>query len=217
MDEATLPPPVQHVYIVDDDAGVREELADALDLRGFIVRGFADGRQFLDAHGELDPGCVVLDLNMPGMDGMEVQDALKAMSSLHKIVMLTGVGSVSTAVRAMHSGAVDYLEKPFHINDLVRAIGNAVARLEQDITANDKRRRAEILIQRLSEREREVMSGMMLGLVNKIIAYRLGLSTRTVEAYRAHVLEKLGVKSVAEVVQVAIDAMYEPKGDILRG
>ncbi len=206
----------RHVYIVDDDAEVRSELAEALELRGFVASAFDGGEAFLAREAELDPGCVVLDLNMPGLGGMDVQQALVDNASHHKIVMLTGAGSVSTAVRAMHAGAIDFLEKPFHIDDLVRAIGSAVNRQLQEVQEDARRRQAEEQIGRLSERERDVLCGMALGLANKIIAYRLGLSTRTVEAYRAQLMHKLGVRSLAEAVQIVRDAGLEPTGAILR-
>ena len=206
----------RHVYIVDDEPDVRSELAEALELHGFVVSGFGDGEAFLAHHAELEPGCVVLDLNMPGMGGMDVQQALIEQGSQHKIVMLTGAGSVSTAVRAMHAGAIDFLEKPFHVDDLVRAIGSAVNRQLQEVEQVGRRRQAEEQVGRLSDRERDVLCGMMLGLANKIIAYRLSLSPRTVEAYRAQLMQKLGVRSLAEAVQIAIEVGLEPQGAILR-
>lgn len=206
----------RHVYVVDDDAEVRGELGEALELRGFVVRAFASGDDFVAQQTELEPGCVVLDLNMPGLGGMDVQEALVERGSPHKIVMLTGAGSVSTAVRAIHAGAIDFLEKPFHVDDLVRAIGSAVNRQLQEVQQGGRRRQAEDLVARLTERERDVLCGMVLGLANKIIAYRLSLSPRTVEAYRAQLMHKLGVRSLAEAVQIAIEAELEPRGAILR-
>lgn len=206
----------RNVYIVDDDFEVRGELSEALELRGFAVDAFADGNSFLSAQAALPAGCVVLDLNMPGLGGIDVQQALVERQALHKIVMLTGSGSVSTAVRAMHAGAIDFLEKPFHVDDLVRAIGSAVNRQLLEVEEDTRRRQAEDQIARLSERERDVLCGMVLGLANKIIAYRLGLSTRTVEAYRAQLMHKLDVKSLAEAVQIAMEAHLEPRGAIVR-
>lgn len=206
----------RNVYIVDDDFEVRGELSEALELRGFAVDAFADGNSFLSAQAALPAGCVVLDLNMPGLGGIDVQQALVERHALHKIVMLTGSGSVSTAVRAMHAGAIDFLEKPFHVDDLVRAIGSAVNRQLLEVEEDTRRRQAEDQIARLSERERDVLCGMVLGLANKIIAYRLGLSTRTVEAYRAQLMHKLEVKSLAEAVQIAMEAHLEPRGAIVR-
>lgn len=206
----------RHVYIVDDDDQVRDELSEALELRGFIVRAFCGGEAFLAVQTQLEPGCVVLDLNMPGMGGMDVQQELVDANSRHKIVMLTGAGSVSTAVRAMHAGAIDFLEKPFLIDDLVKAIDHAANRQLQEVQQGSRRAHAEELVGRLSERERDVLCGMMLGLANKIIAYRLTLSPRTVEAYRAQLMVKLGVRSLAEAVQIAIEAGVEPVGAILR-
>ena len=206
----------RHVYIVDDDAEVRAELSEALELRGFVVQAFDSGDGFVAQQAELTPGCVVLDLNMPGLGGMDVQQALVDRGSPHKIVMLTGAGSVSTAVRAIHAGAIDFLEKPFHVDDLVRSIGSAVNRQLQEVQQDSRRRQAEELIGRLSDRERDVLCGMVLGLANKIIAYRLSLSPRTVEAYRAQLMSKLGVRSLAEAVQISMEAGLEPRGAILR-
>ena len=154
----------RNVYIVDDDEEVRSELSEALEMRGFAVLAYADGTRFLSAQAALPAGCVVLDLNMPGMGGMDVQQALIAQGALHKIVMLTGAGSVSTAVKAMHAGATDFLEKPFHVDDLVRAIGSAVNRQVREVEEESRRRQAEAHIARLSDRERDVLCGMALGL-----------------------------------------------------
>lgn len=210
------PRDVRHVYIVDDDAMVRAELAEALQLRGFDAIAFDSGEGFMARQDALEPGCVVLDLNMPGMGGMEVQQAMVNRHSRHKIVMLTGAGSVSTAVRAMHAGAIDFLEKPFHVDDLVRAVGSAVHSQMQEVAESDRRRHAAAAVERLSERERDVLCGMVLGLANKVIAYRPSLSPRTVESYRAQLMQKLGVRSLAEAVQIAMEAELEPRGAIVR-
>ncbi|PXW76106.1 LuxR family two component transcriptional regulator [Blastomonas natatoria] len=207
---------VRHVYIVDDDALVRAELAEALQLRGFMATAFDSGEGFLARQDALEPGCVVLDLNMPGMGGMEVQQAMVDRRSRHKIVMLTGAGSVSTAVRAMHAGAIDFLEKPFHVDDLVRAVGSAINSQFQEVAQSDRKRNAAEIVERLSERELDVLCGMVLGLANKVIAYRLSLSPRTVESYRAQLMQKLGVRSLAEAVHIAMEAELEPRGAILR-
>lgn len=206
----------RNVFLVDDDNDVRGELETALSLRGFAVRGFGDGEAFLAAQDALPGGCVVLDLNMPGLSGIDVQTALAERDSAHKVVMLTGSGSIPTAVRAMHAGAVDFIEKPFGIDELVRAISRALTQQRQALREASRRRDAQAQVERLSERERDVLAGMVLGLANKIIAYRLGLSVRTVETYRAHVMDKLAVRSLAEAVQIAIDADLTPRGDILR-
>lgn len=206
----------RHVYIVDDDAMVRAELAEALQLRGFVAIAFDSGEGFLARQAGLEPGCVVLDLNMPGLGGMDVQQAMVDRHSRHKIVMLTGAGSVSTAVRAMHAGAIDFLEKPFHVDDLVRAIGSAANSQLQEVAQSDRKRQAAEAVGRLSERERDVLCGMVLGLANKVIAYRLSLSPRTVESYRAQLMQKLCVRSLAEAVHIAMEAELEPRGAIAR-
>lgn len=204
------------VYLVDDDVGVREELAEALTLRGCDVTTFASGEALLAVETYLVDGCIILDINMPGMNGREVHQRLRQTDSRHKVIVLTGQGTIAMAVDAVQTGAVDFLEKPFHVEALVQAIHRAQARLEQDGRERAKTAAACTLIERLSQREREVMDGLVLGLPNKIIAFRLGLSTRTVETYRAHVMEKLGVASVPEVVRLCADAGIAPTGAILR-
>lgn len=204
------------VYVVDDDASLRAELADALSVRGFAVRAFADGEALLAAHTSLAPGCIVLDLNMPGVDGMEAQRVLAREGSAHKVVMLTGAGTVSTAVAALHGGAVDFLEKPFRLDALVAVIDRAVQRQRGEEEERARRAATDARLDRLSEREHDVLAGLTLGLPNKIIAYRLGLSVRTVETYRANLMDKLGVGSLSEAVKLALEAGLEPKGAILR-
>ncbi|MFS0737424.1 response regulator [Sphingomonas sp. 1P06PA] len=207
---------VRHVYVVDDDATIRAELVDALSLRGFATRGFVDGEAFLAEQDDLEPGCLVLDLNLPGVGGIEIQAALSRAGSPHKIVMLTGAGSVSTAVQALHAGAIDFIEKPFPMEGLAKAIGFALVRLRQDRLELLHRQEAEQRVARLTERERDVLAGLVLGLANKIIAYRLGLSPRTVETYRANLMDKLEVKSLSEAIILARDCGLEPSHRILR-
>lgn len=204
------------VYLVDDDAAVRDELAEALSLRGFAVTTFAGGQELLDVQAGLAEGCIVLDVNMPGLDGMEVHRRLLQAESAHKVVMLTGAGTISMAVSSVQAGAVDFLEKPFHLDGLSQAIQRAIARIRDDVRKAARRSAALASIERLSQREREVMEGLVLGLPNKIIAFRLGLSTRTVEAYRAKVMDKLEVTSVSDIVRLAAEADIVPSGAILR-
>ncbi len=204
------------VYIVDDDANLRSELADALAARGFAVREFADGAALIADHATYPPGCIVLDLNMPGVDGMEVQRTLAREGSAHKIVMLTGAGTISAAVAALHGGAVDFLEKPLRVDDLAAVVDRALQRQRHEQHERASRAAAIARLDRLSEREHDVFSGITLGLPNKIIAYRLGLSVRTVETYRANVMDKLGVRSLSDAVKLGLEAGHEPKGDIVR-
>lgn len=204
------------VYVVDDDASLRAELAEALSARGYSVREFADGTALLEDQATLVPGCIILDLNMPGMDGMEVQRRLAREGSPHKVVMLTGAGTISTAVAALHGGAIDFLEKPFFLKDLMGVIDRAGRRLDIERAEEARRHDAQMRLDRLSEREFDVLCGLTLGLPNKIIAYRLGLSVRTVESYRANLMDKLAVRSLPEAVKLAMEAGVEPKGAIVQ-
>jgi len=204
------------VYVVDDDASLRGELADALAARGFTVTAFADGHALLDAANTVAPGCIVLDLNMPGIDGLEVQRTLMHAGSPHKVVMLTGTGTISVAVAALQNGAVDFLEKPFRLDALVAVLDRALDRQRSEQAVRARCAAAHARVERLSDREHDVLCGLTLGLPNKIIAYRLGLSVRTVETYRAHLMDKLAVTSLSEAVKLALEAEIEPKGAIVR-
>lgn len=207
----------RHVYIVDDDSALCGELAEALVVRGFDVLTFLNGEDLIDEAPILRPGCILLDLNLPGRSGLEVQEALKATHSPHVVVMLSGEGTVSAAVRALHAGAADFLEKPFRPDQLASTIAQALARHGQDGQQVGKKAAAQAKVGMISEREREVLSGLLLGLPNKIIAYRLGLSVRTVETYRANLMDKLGVRSLSEAVRIAIDAELVASGRITVG
>lgn len=205
-----------HVYVVDDDDALRAELTETLKARGHDVTAFPDGRAFVDVHDTLPDGCVVLDVNMPRLGGREVQEALRQAGSRHQVVMLTGAATVPLAVAALHAGAADFIEKPMRPDVLIQAVDRALARLRHDLHQRTRAAAAQDRIARLTEREHDVLCGLVLGLQNKIIAFRLGLSTRTVETYRAHAMDKLGVSSLSEAVRVALDAGIEPKGAIVR-
>ncbi|SEN79300.1 two component transcriptional regulator, LuxR family [Sphingomonas gellani] len=192
------------VYLVDDDDALRGEMNEALTTAGFHTVAFADGCGFIAAVGELEPGCVVLDLTMPRCDGLMVLDAIRRAGAAHSAVMLTGHGSIPVAVAAMQAGAVNFLEKPFSLRKLVVAVEQGLARLDADDHERTGRIQASTALARLSAREREVLQGMVDGLPNKLIAHRLGLSTRTVEVYRANTLTKLGTKSLSDAVKIAL-------------
>lgn len=208
--------PTSCAYVVDDDAALRAELADTLAAAGLEVRTFPDGRAFLYEQAMLPEGCVVLDVNMPGLSGREVHHELRRTGSHHQIVMLTGAATVPLAVEALHAGAADFIEKPMRPATLRQAVMRALERLRQDQRARGRTAAAQRCLERLSDRERDVLAGLVLGLANKIIAYRLGLSTRTVETYRAHLMDKLEVSSLSDAVRLALEAGLEPKGAIVR-
>ena len=199
------------IYIVDDDDAVRASLHSLLSIRpDMIVRGFRSGDAFLQDVNELDPGVLLLDFHMPGATGLDVLTALEGNPRLVPIV-LTGQGNVGLAVQAMKAGALDFIEKPYEAETLLQLIDNAFARLEEDNEAANRVGAAEAKIAKLSPRETDVLKGLIEGRSNKIIAYELDISPRTVEIYRANLMEKLEVRSLSEALRIAFAAGLFPK------
>ena len=194
------------VYVVDDEASIRDSLAMLLRSLGLASRTFADAKSFLTAYEPRANCCLVVDVRMPGMSGIELQDALRARGTALPVIIITGHGDIAMAVRAMKAGAADFIEKPFHDQTLLDAVHRALERssatagvgAETDLTTLRAR------LATLSVREREVMALVVEGRPNKVVATRLGLSTRTVEVHRAKVMEKMGARSLAELVRAAI-------------
>ena len=207
--------PADPIYLVDDDTALRDELADALAEAGYAVQGFASGEAFLAVQADLPPGCVVLDLTMPGMNGMQVHTALVDRNSRHVVVMLTGTGSIATAVAALRTGVVDFVEKPVQLDTLKECIAIAQVRRMTVAASREKLAAARERFAPLTPRELEVVYGMMMGQSAKMTARRLDLSFRTVESYRANLMVKLGVRTLAEVVRMAIEAEIKPSGPIV--
>lgn len=198
------------VYIVDDDKAIREALQSLLEDAGFKVQAFADGPSFLAACGNDCAGCVVLDLSMPGMNGHEVQSALKERGVNIPLVFLSGQGHIPSVVKAVQDGAVDFLEKPVKGDALLDRVRKAMAldkerRQLQEAIRDARRRHA-----RLSPREREVMALVIAGLSSKEIAQDLGLSPRTVEQHRAHIMYKMGAANITELVNMAANCVDLP-------
>jgi FixJ family two-component response regulator len=191
------------VYIVDDDAGVLKALARLLRARGFDVQSYTSPQEFLAAHDAAVPGCAVLDVSMPGLDGLELQRALSADGSHRPVIFITGKGDIPTSVRAMKAGAVDFLTKPVSDKELL----GAIARAERD---DDASRKAQIelasiqaKINTLTPREREVLTHVVAGRLNKQIAGELGTVEKTIKVHRGRMMEKLGVRTVADLVRMA--------------
>jgi two-component system response regulator FixJ len=193
------------IAIVDDDEMVRRSTAVLLTRAGYRTRTFESGDAFLDAQRPGDSDCVLLDMRMPGTDGLGVLQALGRWRSMPPVLMLTAHGAVPEAVEAMKLGATDFLEKPYPACDLLSAIGTA---LESGPTGKAAAIDAKAVakVAKLSPRQKQVLSFMLRGAPNKVIAFEIGLSIRTVEAYRAQLLEKLGVRGTAEAVRLAIAA-----------
>ena len=192
------------VYVIDDDDAMRDSLNFLLDSSGFDVVLFENAQSFLDALPKLALGCVVSDVRMPGIDGIELLKRMKALHSPFPVIIMTGHGDVPLAVEAMKLGAVDFLEKPFEDDRLITMIETAIRQAEpaartealtQDILAR---------IATLSPRERQVMEGLIAGLSNKLIARDYDISPRTIEVYRANVMTKMQASSLSELVRLAI-------------
>ena len=194
---------VATVYLVDDDPAVREGLASLVRSMGMEPHAFASAREFLDQPRAPGPACLVLDVMLPDLSGLDLQRALAADENAPPIVFITGHGDIPMSVRAMKAGAVEFLAKPFDADDLARAIEEAIAR---DREARERRAglaEARARFEALSPREREVAACVMRGLLNKQIAAALGISEDTVKVHRRHIMRKLGVGSVAELVRIA--------------
>ncbi|MGN6590412.1 MAG: response regulator transcription factor [Sphingomicrobium sp.] len=194
------------VHLVDDDAAIRRSVGFMLKTSGHRVETYESGVDLLKAGSRLEDGCILLDIRMPGMDGLEVQKALQQAGIGLPVIIMTGHGDVSLAVRAMKAGAVDFIEKPFEKQAVLGSLDEGFARLSRKEASADRRRDAETRLQALTSRERDVLDGLASGLPNKTIAYDLGISPRTVEIHRANLMSKLGVRSLSEALRVAFAA-----------
>jgi len=191
------------IHVVDDDESLRAALLRLLDAAGFAARGYASTGEFL-LHPLPDrPGCLLLDVRMPGPSGLDLQAALQRHAILQPVVFLTGHADVPSSVRAMKAGAVDFLEKPVQRDTLLAALGRALARDAAERAARDETRRLHALFATLTPREREVFDRIVAGKLNKQIADELGISERTVKAQRAQLMVKLGVDSAAALGSLA--------------
>jgi two-component system response regulator FixJ len=192
------------VYIVDDDEAVRESLGLLLDSVDQVSAAFASANEFLAAYDEDMAGCIVLDIRMPGMNGMELQKRLNDMNSILPIIFVTGHGDVPMAVEAIQHGAVDFIQKPYREQDLLDKINKA---LQLDATQRADLTEKKLIQERLetlTPRETEVMDMMIEGKANKVIAIDLGISQRTVEIHRSRVMEKMNTHSLAHLVRMAL-------------
>jgi len=192
------------VYVIDDDEAMRDSLDFLLGAADFRVSLFESALNFLDALSALDFGCVVSDVRMPGIDGIELLKRLKAGSSLFPVVIMTGHGDVPLAVEAMKLGAMDFLEKPFEDDRLIGMIEAALKRAEPGVKNEAATIEIQSRIASLSPRERQVMDGLVAGLSNKLIAREYDISPRTIEVYRANVMTKMQAASLSELVRLAM-------------
>ncbi len=202
MTGPAAPAPGGTVHVVDDDGAIRDALAWLLGSRGLSSRTWPSAEAFLAGHDPAAPGCLVLDIRMDGMSGIELFDALAAAGSPLPVIFLTGHGDVPLAVAALKKGAFDFVEKPFNDNQLVDLVFEA---LRRDLAGRSEKAAGAGLAARLASltaREREVMELVLRGEPNKAIADELGLATRTVEVHRARLFEKMGVRSAVELARV---------------
>jgi len=194
------------VHIVDDEEAIRKSTAFLLKSAGYAVESWPSGSVFLGEVKHAAHGCVLLDIRMPEMDGLDVQRALAERGVTMPVVIMTGHGDVAIAVRAMKAGAIDFLEKPFERAALLAAIEAAFARIAKAGSAIERAKEAEIRLAALTPRERDVLYGLAKGHPNKTIAFDLGISARTVELHRANLMAKLEVHSLSDALRIAFAA-----------
>lgn len=194
------------IYIVDDEEPVRKALRLLVKAEGLESRGFASAQEFLAAMDEIGPGCVLVDVCMPGMSGLELQETLNARELRIPVIVITGHADVPTAVRAMKGGACDFVEKPFDGEELLRRIHECLNNDRRQRHRTELRQQARDRIARLTPRERQVMDGLVQGKRNKTIADELFISFRTVELHRASIMEKLEAQSLSDIVRTALIA-----------
>lgn len=194
------------IYLIDDDDGVRRSVGFMLKTSRLDVQVFADGTAFLKEVKHLDPGCVLLDVRMPGMDGLEVQAELRERGIAYPVVVMTGHGDVDVAVKAMKAGAVDFIEKPFDKQVVLEAVEEGFSRLDRSTEVSQRRKEASLRLNALTPREYEVLEGLVKGHPNKTIGYDLGISARTVEIHRANVMKKLEVFNLSDLLRIAFAA-----------
>jgi len=193
------------IHLIDDDEDVRRALSFLLGTAGFAVKVYESAVMFLEKYDGSAAGCVVSDVRMPGLDGLQLLRRLREMESKAPVIVMTGHADVMLAVEAMKAGAVDFIEKPFPDDRLLAAIEAALARREQ-VQQGGKVAQIRERMASLTAREREVLDGLLAGHPNKTIAYDLGLSPRTVEVHRANVMTKMGASSLSELVRMALMA-----------
>lgn len=191
-----------HIYVIDNEPDLLASFSLGLRRAGHHVRTFASGTAFLSAAQELPPGCVLLDLRLPDRDGLEVQQQLSELGTDHAVVLISGSGGIPDVVSAMRAGAVDFLGKPYRRDDLLAALAHAASRIEE----NQARRAMLEAAHSLSARELEVLRALATGKSSKIVAFELGLSTRTIDMHRARIFKRLNVPNIGAALVLAKDA-----------
>jgi two-component system response regulator FixJ len=194
------------VYLVDDDESVRRSIGFMLKTSGYSVITFISGDEFLRSVRHLEPGCILLDIRMPGKDGLEVQAELNSQGVSFPLIVITGHGDITMAVAAMKAGALDFIEKPFEKATLISGLQQAALRLADDDRRHARRDEALVLLNCLTPRERDVLDGLVKGHPNKTIGYDLEISPRTVEIHRANLMQKMDVHTLSDLLRIAFAA-----------
>lgn len=199
------------VHLIDDDEGVREALTILLAESGFAVRTHKSGTEFLDALSSANSGCIVSDIRMPGIDGLELQQRLKAAKNCLPLIFITGHGDIQMAVQAIREGAMDFIEKPFEDNVLIQSIRRALKNAGGQAAPQEPTREIAARLESLTPREREVLERLVIGKLNKITAHELDMSIRTVEVHRARIMQKMQARSLSELVRLVISVQSQPQ------
>lgn len=194
------------VHVIDDEDAIRRSTSFMLKVSGYQVQTWDSGVAFLKEIRSVEEGAILLDVRMPEMDGLEVQEEIANHGVLLPVIILTGHGDVALAVKAMKAGAIDFIEKPVEKDHLIDALERAFTKLEGKAETARQSREAQVMLAGLTPRERDVLDGLAKGFPNKTIAYDLGISPRTVEVHRANVMTKLGVRSFSEALRIAFAA-----------
>jgi two-component system response regulator FixJ len=198
------------VFVVDDDEAVRDSLQTLLEVEGYRTEIFGSGLAFLEAYDAGRPGCLLADVRMPDMSGLDLQEILNQRQARLPVIIITGHGDVPMAVRAMKAGAVDFIEKPFSDTVILDSVRRALAVADRASADRALATEAETRLQSLTPREREVLERLVLGRANKVIAFELNISPRTVEIHRARVMEKMQAESLSHLVRLALAAKVQP-------
>jgi len=201
------------VFVIDDDESVRSSLSLFLQLSDYNVESFESSEEYLSREDYLRAGCIILDVNMSGKSGLELQEVLISRNSHLPIIFITGYGNIHMSVDTVKKGAVNYLEKPFNEEELLHSVSEAVALSHKMIAEREAISKAKQLINKLSQRENEILTYIITGMLNKQIAYKLNIGEHTVKVHRRSISEKLGVKSIPEIIRIAEKAGIHPFGN----
>lgn len=201
-----MPEKWRTIHLVDDDPGVRRAVSFLLRAAGYLVKTYESGVEFLKGGKDIAPGCILLDVRMPEIDGLTVQKKLRELHVLHPVIVMTAHGDTVTAVAAMKSGAIDFIDKPFDRDVLLEAVKDGFSRLEDADKRHVRAEAARARLAALTSREMDVLKGLVRGHPNKTIGYDLGISPRTVEIHRGNLMSKLNVFSLSDALRIAFAA-----------